>query len=388
MVGGRFHSLIDQWSTRCLDAIVDRGYARDVEPAIRHGPVPSFRPEVAMRRIAPSIVSGLAGLAASVGVLAATAAFAQPVDPKILPKEEEVVKKEDPAQRKEGFSPYLMVGASIALSSNNNFVGQPDGNSMTAGLNLLGRLDYLKGKWDWRNTLKIDEVFTRTPVIDDFVKTVDQLVFESVLYWNVSDVVGPFFSLKLDTPMLNGYDVRPAPVDYKVGEETIATAARRLKLTDGFQPLSLKQALGAFVRPSSDEEIQVDIRAGFGASQTFAEGGLVLVDVAGTNVNLRRLEDVVQAGAVVGVDAKGTLEEGRINYHLRAEVMMPFINADPADRSAVDLTNFDIGAKVGFKLFEWASLNYELKILRQPQLVDAWQIQNNLLLTFNYALIQ
>jgi hypothetical protein len=38
-------------------------------------------------------------------------------------------------------------------------------------------------------------------------------------------------------------------------------------------------------------------------------------------------------------------------------------------------------------LFEWASLDYELKIMRLPQLVDAWQIQNNLLLTFSYTLI-
>lgn len=343
-----------------------------------------------MRRKAESMASGIiSGLTwMAVTAAAASPALAQPVDPKILPKADEVRKVQEPDKRKEGIFPYLMVGASIALSSNNNFVGQPDGNSMTAGLNLLGRLDYLKGKWDWRNTLKIDEVFTRTPVIDDFVKSVDQLVFESVVYWNLSDVVGPFFSFRLDTPMLDGFDIRPSAVEYKIGEETVATNANRIKLTDGFQPMSMKQAIGVFARPSSDESLQVDIRAGFGASQTFAEGGLVFVDLTGSTVTLRRLEDVVQAGAVIGVDAKGTLEEGRINYHLRAEVMTPFINSDPDGRSAIDLTNFDVGAKLGFKLFEWASLNYELRIMRQPQLIDAWQIQNNLLLTFNYALIQ
>lgn len=330
----------------------------------------------------------LTGLAASGLTLAATSAAFADADPGLLPKEEEVKMEVDPDKRKEGLHPYLMIGASIALSSNNNFVGQPDGNSMTAGLNLLGRLDYLKGEWDWRNTLKIDEVFTRTPVIDDFVKTVDQFVFESVVYWNLSEVVGPFLSFKMDTPMLAGFDVRAAPVDYEVAGETVATQVQRLRLTDGFQPLSLKQALGVFARPASDAELQVDIRAGFGASQTFADGGLVFSELDGTTVRLNRLEDVVQAGAVVGVDAKGTLEEGRINYQLRAEVMVPFVNSDPLDRSAIDLTNFDIGAKLGFKLFEWASLNYELKILRMPQLVDAWQVQNNLLLTFNYALIE
>lgn len=306
-------------------------------------------------------------------------------DPGLLPQEEEVVKDEKP----EGFDPKLVLGASIAVSTNTNYVGQPTGNSFTGGLNLEGRLDYLKGVVDWRNLLKINEVFTRTPVVDEFVKTADQLYFESVIYYRISELFGPFASFKLDTAMLVGRDVRGSEVDYTVGGELVEQSVTSIQLTDSFEPLSLKEAVGFFLRPISKKSVEIDLRGGFGASQLFADGALIVEDDAATEgvIELTELEDVIQAGAVAEVRAVGELEKGRITYSAHTEVMIPFLNDDPEDRSATELTNFDIGAKIGLKLFEWASLNYELKILRLPQLVDVWQIQNNLLLTFSYALI-
>jgi hypothetical protein len=322
------------------------------------------------------------------GASALLTAFAGPAfsaaDPGLLPKEQEVVKDAKPT----GWDPALVLGVSIALSSNNNFVGQPDGSSTTGGLNLLGRLDFLEGKHDWRNTLKINEVFTRTPIIDDFVKTIDQLYFESVYYLRASEKFGPFASFKLETSILEGRDVRPTKVDYTLDGAPIATGQSSIKLTDGFKPMGLKQALGLFWSPISQKTVELDFRVGVGASETLADGARIAADDAATPaIELTSLKDVIQAGAVIGVEAKGELEEGRVNYTVRAEVMMPFINDDPQDRSPVDLTNVDIGAKLGFKLFSWASLDYEMKLLRLPQLVDAWQIQNNLLLTFSYALV-
>ena len=332
---------------------------------------PSFLSPVLKGAVAFSLLSSGPALAAA--------------DPGLLPTETEVVKEAKP----QGWDPALVLGASISLSSNTNFVGQPDGSSFTGGLNLFGRLDYLQDVVDWRNTLKLNEVFTRTPVVDEFVKTVDQLFFESVLYLRYSEVVGPFVSFKLETSILEGRDVRPSPVDYSVDGTVVETQVSSIKVTDPLQPLQLKEAVGAFFRPIQGKDIEVDIRLGFGASQTFADGARILADDAATAtiVELVSLKDVIQAGAVLGVEVKGELEEGRVNYQARAEVMMPFVNDDASDRDVIELTNFDIGGKLGFKLFEWASLNYELKIMRLPQLVDAWQIQNNLLLTFSYTLI-
>lgn len=337
-----------------------------------------------MRLLTSSVLSSLAATAllAAMGSAALAAA-----DPGYLPKEGEVVK---PPVEKGGWDPALSFGATVAITSNSSVVGQQDGSSWTFGLNLLGRLDLLEEIHDWRNTLKITEVLSRTPTIEDWIKTADQLFFESVYYLKLAERVGPFVSFKLETPLFRGQDVRGAAVDYVLASDgsMLKANATSLKLTDGFQPLTLKEAIGVFYRPLEEKGLEVDIRAGFGARQTFADGAYVLTDDGATAaIEVTRLTDFVQGGAVIGIEAKGQAEEGRITYSAHAEVMFPVINDDPAGRDVIELTNYDLGAKLGFKLFEWASLDYELKAFRQPALVDAWQIQNNLLLTFTYTLI-
>lgn len=310
-------------------------------------------------------------------------------DPGFLPTSDEIIVADDD-EREEGWDPKLTIGASFALSSNSNFVGQPDGNTFTGGLHLHGRLNYLKEALDWRNSLKIDEVFTRTPVIGQFVKSIDQLAFESILYYRVSDIWGPFASVRLDTNLLHSYDVRSTPIErYELDGDVIETDVKSIQLTSSFQPIQLKEAIGVFVSPINKKSISVDIRGGFGASQTWAEGARIVEadDNAPEFIKLKGLHDVMQGGVVVDVRASGEFEKGRVLYQAHVEAMIPFLNDDPMARSAIDLTNFDIGAKVAFKLFEWASLDYELKVLRLPQLLDEWQVQNNLMLNFSYALI-
>lgn len=337
------------------------------------------------RRHAPGLTR-LLTFGAVAGVLLVGPASARAADPALLPKEEEVKKAKD-EKKDQGWDPFIQIGASLALSGSSNTVGQLDGNSITGGLSLLGRLDFLCARWDWRNTLKIAEVFTRTPVVDEFIKSSDQLAFETILYWQVSEFVGPFLSAKLETTILEGTDVRAAPVDYTVAGTVIDAAKTHHKLSDAFQPLALKQAIGAYVRPINQKDIEVVAKAGFGAAETFAAGAEIVTDDATTAgaIELTKLEDVIQAGAVVGVEAKGTLQDGHVTYTTHAEVMFPFINDDPGKRGVGELTNVDIGAKIGFKIFDWASLDYEVKLLRQPQLVDAWQIQHSLLLTFAFT---
>ncbi len=307
-------------------------------------------------------------------------------DPRLLPKSNEVKKDEKP----EGWDPGLLLGLSLSLSSNSDFVGQPDGHSFTGGLNLLGTLDVIDGALDWRNTLKVNEVYTRTPVIDAFVKTVDQLFLESILYYHLASHFGPFASLKLETSILQGRNVRAAPIDFSLDGATLSEDVSSVRLTRPFEPLYLKEAVGLFWSPVTTKPVTLDVRTGFGAAQTFAEGARRVSDDAATGdvVELTSLEDVVQAGWVLGVDVKGELDEGRIVYAVSAETMVPLVNDDPADRDPADLTNVEVAAKLGFKMFSWASLDYEFKLLRLPQLVDAWQLQSNLLLTFSYALVE
>lgn len=51
-------------------------------------------------------------------------------------------------------------------------------------------------------------------------------------------------------------------------------------------------------------------------------------------------------------------------------------------------TSLDIEAKLAIKLFSWMSLDYGLRVVREPLIIDEYQIQNNLLLNFSYTLFE
>ena len=89
-------------------------------------------------------------------------------------------------------------------------------------------------------------------------------------------------------------------------------------------------------------------------------------------------------------NAWGTLDrDKRIAYTVGAGVLIPFAHsALPSgdDRNALELTNIELNAGLSVKLVEWASLDYKLTVLRQPQLIDATQVTNNVLLTLGVGL--
>ena len=57
------------------------------------------------------------------------------------------------------------------------------------------------------------------------------------------------------------------------------------------------------------------------------------------------------------------------------------------DKREPDLTYVLIEATLAIKLFSWMSLDYSLRALRQPLVIDDFQIQNSLLLNFSYAVL-
>ncbi|MFT7626327.1 MAG: hypothetical protein ACI9WU_005522, partial [Myxococcota bacterium] len=63
-------------------------------------------------------------------------------------------------------------------------------------------------------------------------------------------------------------------------------------------------------------------------------------------------------------------------YKVGVESLLPFWS-DPDDgKSGLDLTTLEINGMLGIKLFSWMSLDYHLKVVREPQLLDGFQVQN------------
>lgn len=339
--------------------------------------------------IRTTLVGGLLPTAALVApLLAAAPAFAED-----KPATEQVfVPKVEETGRVDGVASRLTVGATVAFGNNRSVVGQTDGSTMNLGMSFDSGVDYNDGKHEWRSTLAFGEAISRTPVLPEFVKSRDALTLESIYLYHLIPSFGPFARLSLGTSMFRGTDVRPETVTYLVARtdgSVDAITAEKLTLTGPFRPLTLKESAGPFWRPLTSEKANIELRAGAGARQTFAESQLAVSDDDKTpEVEVKELDDIQQIGLEGVLSFWGTVSEKTVTYRVGVEVMVPLAFSDlpPNDtRSSIDLTNVEVGGTLSFKLVEWASLDYELKAIREPQLLDAFQVQNNLLLTMGLS---
>ena len=105
-------------------------------------------------------------------------------------------------------------------------------------------------------------------------------------------------------------------------------------------------------------------------------------------IEAEELNNFVQIGAEVAMTVQGSLVKDRVAYKSSVEALFPFYNSiNPQDKSVLGLTNVEWMSQISFKLVEWASLDYQVRVVRQPLIVEDWQVQNTLLLTFGYTLI-
>ena len=296
--------------------------------------------------------------------------------------------KKEPPKVPEGWNPRLSLGMTASFGDNRGVVGQADGATLAFGLKFESGLDYRRGGHEWRNTLNLGEGLTRTPTLPVFVKSVDLLSLESIYLYHVTPWFGPFVRATMLTSMFRGADVRAAPVTYqitRVNGIVDTEVGSRLALSDPFQPMTLKQSVGPFLRPVEREDINVEIRAGLGAQETLAKGQLAGVDDEATPViEIKELASVNQIGVEAAADIWGTVSDKRVTYRLGVDLMIPLAHTALVagdTRSSVDLMNVELGGQLSFKLVEWASLDYQVKAIREPQVLDAFQVRNSLLLT-------
>jgi hypothetical protein len=313
-----------------------------------------------------------------------------------------------------GWVPTLSLGASVQFSHSSKVVGAQDGETWNIGPLLDFSIGYFGDEHEWRNTVSLREVLTRTPAIPEFVKTTDQLKVESIYLYRPADVpwIGPFVMLQLTTPIFRTTDVRAAPAVYEIRdkngvllESSLPTTKKRL--TDWFAPLNFKQSAGAFFTAADIPEAKLEIRTGVGARQVFTGNGNAIasqdktVDATGLPLGtattqlvlMNRLFDYQQIGGELFAGLSGTITfedlgpTRPIIYGLSAEALIPFYSSAQQDRDLSELTNVNIEAKVGLKLLSWLSLDYAFRAVRDPLLLDEFQIQNTLLLNLSYALL-
>jgi hypothetical protein len=325
----------------------------------------------------------------------------------------EAVARPDFAKRsKEGWEGRIALGLTASFANNSSVAGQVDGSSLAGGLKFDAGAEYNRGLHEWRNTVALAAGFTRTPLVPEIVKTNDNLSLESIYLAHLVKWFGPFVRVSLQTNMFRTTDFRPGVVSYLVTEPDGTTTTplpgqtkgacgtgaaagsagsdpctTRHALADPFRPLTLKQSAGVFFQPHESTPVTVELRLGLGAQEVIAKDQLAVKDDATTPtvIELQRLASSNQLGGEAAFSIWGTFQNKRVIYRADATVMTPFARTALAagdTRNNLELTNLQLDAMLSFRLVDWASLDYQFKALRQPAVLDAFQIQNTLLLTF------
>ena len=141
------------------------------------------------------------------------------------------------------------------------------------------------------------------------------------------------------------------------------------------------------MQPVSKSLLTLEARAGVGAWESFVQDGYYIADDEETEaIEVQQMQDSVQVGSEVNVAANGALNE-LVTYTATASVMQPFVYNVETDLTGMELLNQEYTAGLSVKLSKFAALQYQLSAVKTPLVIDAWQINNGLLLSFSANLV-
>lgn len=340
--------------------------------------------KIGSRWAASGLIAGLA-----LAVAAPASAQSKSEDVTEFVTAEQVQKKAE----EEKLDATLSTAASVSLTSNEDVVGEIDGFSTLFSLGVTGGLEYMEGEHLWQNTLTINESWARTPSLERFVKSNDDVALESLYNYFLLDWLGPFARVNLESALFDTTIVTAEANDYVItrndGTTETRTGVTELELSSSLEPLTLTQSVGVFAEPVRDDTLSWKVRLGVGGRETFADGVLAVQDDDSTDpIEVVELSNVYQGGLEGFTGIEGELEGGKFTYRAGASALLPVVNNDPEDRGAFELMRWGLHAGLEMAVVEWMAVNYKLDVLKDPQLLDATQVQNNLLLTFKYTLIE
>lgn len=315
-------------------------------------------------------------------------------------------------EKKQGWYPRLVLGANFSFGHTMNVPSAQDGSTISLGGQLDSGISYYGTEHEWRNRLTYQAVASMTPTIKEFVKSADDLLLDSIYLYHIPGAswLGPFAKVKLQSAIFRGRYVRADEKTFTIKrtDGTVDNLGKQtaLSTTGNFEPLKLEQSIGLFAQPIDKKAVKVEFRAGVGAREIFTNNNPSFSDDDTTAdiIEFAELVDSVQMGGELFAGISGTViwkELGPtrpLTYSVTAEVLMPFyskLETDSESTTDIDNTNVALEAKLGIKLFSWMSLDYVFKADREPLLHleateegDKWGISNNLLLSFQYSVVE
>lgn len=300
------------------------------------------------------------------------------------------------SKAKEGWTAKLKLSNNISLSSSKKVVGQVDGESNTFGIKIESFINYKKDQSEWRQALNYSGTTTRTSILPRYVKSADELIYNNIYLHSLKNHknLGPYARLNVKTSVFKGEDVQVEELTY-INTTTGANLGTHkvFPMTSPFTPLTTSESVGLFYKAITEENRKLEFRLGLGATQTNTKSQYILDDDADTKtiIEIKEMEDVTQEGVEYGFLFKGKWNK-QSSYTFSADLLTPFKSQIAPgkvcdDCSTEELTNIDLVAKLSTKLNEWISITYEYQALKQPQILDAFQIKHGFVLNVFYDVL-
>ncbi|MCB9025322.1 MAG: hypothetical protein H6625_03320 [Bdellovibrionaceae bacterium] len=308
------------------------------------------------------------------------------------------LQSQDPLDEKlpDGWHPSLKIKANVSVGSSKSVVGQTDGDSNTMGGKLEAALIFKELQNEWRQSLNYSGATTKTASLPRYVKTSDELKYSTIFLRSLKSypMIGPYARAEARTSVFKGEDVRSENKTYVIQDTSTNLGIHNTyRLTDPFIPLTTQGSVGFFAKILERKKTQLEVRFGLGAINVKTDKQLRLKDDSKTEdiIELSVMNDLSQVGFEYGVIFKGKWNEAS-EYSLTADFLTPMGTEIAVGKECYGcnnwgLTNIDFKVDLSTKVCEWMNITYEYKALRQPQVLDDFQIQHGFVLTFFYDII-
>ncbi len=331
--------------------------------------------------------------------------------------------------RDAGWYPKLHIGGTAQVAYNNHVDGVTDGVAFTFGLvvnfGIDGVWDFGKnGKLEWVNTLDLEDQMTKTPTINDFVKSKDKLDFQTLLKYRIPNVdwLAPFVSFRLQTSLfpstyISDKDLQVRKYDYNtaidgkdanadnpeerarshkglLSDTSVAKAQEGFNLAGSGRPLVLTEKVGIIMDAYESTPFNASFQVALAGQELVVAGDddddpetwqYVSFDDKDDDAyyDIRRIVDTNSLGLDVTANLKGVLVDC-FNWNVFGRLYYPFIVDEDHGLDGADLIHAEIGAKISVKISDWGSFDYTLEVKREPFVTTLWQVSTNVLFTVGF----
>ncbi len=282
----------------------------------------------------------------------------------------------------------LIVGGDLLWNRNDQVVGRDFGNSITVNAFLDWSMRYLDPNHLMYVRLQIDEGQTAQPH-QDLQKTIDEVDLDAIYTYRLLSWLGPYVRFGLDTNVfpgrkIFGEDRQDVVIEDSHGNPGPVRNVEDLQLQDPFDPLELKEGVGASFDLSPFQILDLHLRVGFGARQYLVQSLLKERGSKDGDLDDTAYYVQVESSELLGLEAT-LIVSARLTRWLMIDTeldsLIPFVSSETND-PVLNWKN-----TISLRLVSFASLAYVVRLDYDKQLSEHLQAEQRILLRFTFDIL-